>query len=132
MLSDILWTFVCFCAYVGGVVILMFVTPLLLSRDYDEGFFMAIAAADVFGGMFVFGSVAFIFALFSGVFAARLLDFFLLLGIVIVAFSLSYRCFRSPRTIKADPVSRVVASGYALFLGLAALFYLVLLFVPAG
>jgi hypothetical protein len=128
----ILWTFVCLCAYVGGVVILVKVTPLLLSRNFDEGYFMAIAAADVFGGMFVFGAVAITFALFSGTFPIRLLDFFLLLGIVIVAFGLSYRCFRSPRTIKADPVSRVVASGYALFLGLAALFYLVLLFVPAG
>ena len=132
MLSDILWTFVCFCAYVGGVVILVKVTPLLLSCNFDEGYFMAIAAADVFGGMFVFGAVAITFALFNGTFAIRLLDFFLLLGIIIVAFGLSYRCFRSPRTIKADPVSRVVASGYALFLGLAALFYLVLLFVPAG
>ena len=128
----ILWTFVCLCAYVGGVVILVKVTPLLLSRNFDEGYFMAIAAADVFGGMFVFGAVAITFALFSGTFAIRLLDFFLLLGIIIVAFGLSYRCFRSPRTIKADPVSRVFASGYALFLGLAALFYLVLLFVPAG
>jgi hypothetical protein len=128
----ILWTIVCLCAYVGGVVILVKVTPLLLSRNFDEGYFMAIAAADVFGGMFVFGAVAITFALFSGTFAIRLLDFFLLLGIVLVTFGLSYKCFRSPRTIKDDPVSRVVASGYALFLGLAALFYLVLLFVPAG
>src|SRR5437899_3097374 len=81
----------CLCAYVVGLVILMVVTTLLLSRDYDEGFFMAIAAADVFGAMFVFGSVALTFALYSGVFAVRLLDFFLLLGIVIVAFSLSSR-----------------------------------------
>jgi len=128
----ILWTIVCLCSYVGGVVILVKVTPLLLSRNFDEGYFMAIAAADVFGGMFVFGAVAITFALFSGTFAIRLFDFFLLLGIVIVTFGLSYKCFRSPRTIKAAPVSRVVASGYALFLGLAALFYLVLLFVPAG
>src|SRR6266576_1286083 len=47
---------------------------------------MAIAAADDFGGMFVFGAVAITFALFSGTFAIRLFDFFLLLGIVIVTF----------------------------------------------
>jgi len=131
-MSYVLWTLACLCVYVGGLVILMFVTPLLLSRDYDEGFFMAIAAADVFGGMFVFGSVAFIFALYSGAFAARLLDVFMLLGIVIVAFSLSYRCLRSQKAAHAHPVSRFIASGYCLFLGLAALFYLVLLFMPAG
>jgi len=110
----------------------MVVTPLLLSRDYDEGFFMAIAAADVFGAMFVFGSVALTFALYSGVFAVRLLDFFLLLGIVIVAFSLSSRCFRSQKTAQAHPVSRFAATGYCLFLGLSALFYLGLLFTPGG
>jgi hypothetical protein len=131
-MSYVLWTLACLCVYVSGLVILMIVTPLLLSRDYDEGFFMAIAAADVFGGMFVFGSVAIIFALYSGVFAARLLDFFLLLGIVIVAFSLSYRCSRSQKAVQAHPVSRFVASGYCLFLGLAALFYLGLLFMPGG
>src|SRR6266516_3140482 len=116
----ILWTIVCLCSYVGGVVILVKVTPLLLSRNFDEGYFMAIAAADVFESMFVFGAVAITFALFSGTFAIRLLDFFLLLGIVIVTFDLSYKCFRSPKIIKTDPVSRVVASKYALFLGLAA------------
>jgi hypothetical protein len=128
----ILWTFVCLSAYVGGLVILVRVTPLLLTRTYDEGYFMAIAAADVFGGMFVFGAVAITFGLFSGMFFIRLIDCFLLLGIVIVAFNLSYRCFRSRKAAKAHPVSRVIASGYSLFLGLAALFYLVLLFVPGG
>ena len=131
-MSYVLWTLACLCAYVVGLVILMFVTPLLLSRNYDEGFFMALAAADVFGAMFVFGSVAFIFALYSGAFAARLLDVFMLLGIDIVAFSLSYRCLRSQKAAHAHPVSRFIASGYCLFLGLAALFYLVLLFMPAG
>src|SRR5256885_6878207 len=51
--------------------ILVKVTPLLLSRPYDEGLFMAIAAGDVFGGLFVFGAVALTFALFSGSFAIR-------------------------------------------------------------
>src|SRR5438445_8528228 len=117
-MSNLFWTLACLCAYIGGLIVLVRVTPLLLIRRYDEGYFMAIAAADVFGGMFVFGAVAITFALFSGTFAIRLLDFFLLLGIVIVAFGLSYKCFRSPSTIKADPVSSVVVSGYALFLGL--------------
>jgi len=128
----ILWTFMSFCAYVSGLVILVKVTPLLLTRTYDEGYFMAIAAADVLGGMFVFAAVAITFGLFSGMFVIRLIDCFLLLGIAIIAFNLSYRCIRSRRAVKAHPVSRVIASGYSLFLGLAALFYLVLLFVPGG
>ena len=51
----VLWTFACLCAYAGGVVILVKVTPLLLSHTFDEGFFMAIAAADIFGGMLFLG-----------------------------------------------------------------------------
>ena len=128
----VLWTLTCLCAYIGGLVILVKVTLLLLSRNFDEGYFMAIAAADVLGGMFVFGAVAITFSLFSGVFAIRLVDFFLLLGIVIVAFMLSYRCFRPRSASKAHPISRFGASGYCLFLGLAALCYLGLLFVPGG
>src|SRR5439155_277208 len=79
----------------GGLIILVRVTPLLLIRRYDDGYFMAIAAADVFGGLFVFSAVAVTFALFSGGFAVRLLDFFLLLGIVIVALIMSYRSYYS-------------------------------------
>jgi hypothetical protein len=128
----VLWTLACLCAYAGGVVILVKVTPLLLSHTFDEGFFMAVAAADVFGGMFVFGAVAVTFALFSGTFSIKLLDFFLLLGIIIVAFRLSYRCFRLRKAVKVHLVSSIVAGTYTLFLGLAASLYLVLLFVPAG
>lgn len=128
----VLWTLACLCAYAGGVVILVKVTPLLLSRTFDEGYFMALAAADVFGGMFVFGAVAITFALFSGTFSIKLLDFFLLLGIIIVAFSLSYRCFRLRNAVKVHLVSSIVAGTYTLFLGLAASLYVILLFVPTG
>jgi hypothetical protein len=128
----VLWTFACLCAYAGGIVILVKVTPLLLLYTFDEGYFMAIAAADIFGGMFVFGAVAITFALFSGTFSIKLLDLFLLLGIIMVAFSLSYRCFRLRRAVKVHFVSSIGACLYTLFLGLAASLYLILLFVPAG
>src|SRR5438874_2270444 len=81
------------------------VTPRLFLHRYDEGYFMAIAAADIVGGMFVFGAVAVTFALFSGTFAVRLLDFFLLLGILIVALRMSYRSFYARRGAKAQHVS---------------------------
>src|SRR5256885_11600525 len=130
-MSYLFWTLACLCVYIGGLAILVRVTPLLLIRRYDDGYFMSIAAADVFGGMFVFGAVAVTFALFSGTFAVRLLDFFLLLGILIVALRMSYRSFYARRAAKAQRVSRMVASVYCLLLGLAALFYLVLLFIPS-
>jgi len=71
------------------------------------------------------------FALFSGGFAVRLLDFFLLLGIVIVALIMSYRSYYSRRPRRVQPASRIIASIYCLLLGLAALLYIGLLFVPS-
>lgn len=130
-MSNLVWTLACLCAYIGGLVILVRVTPLLLVRRYDDGYFMAIAAADVVGGLFVFGAVAVTFALFSGVFAVRLLDFFLLLGILIVALVMSYRSYYLRRSRRVQAASRIMASVYCLLLGLAAIFCIGLLFVPS-
>jgi len=126
----VLWTIACLFAYVAGLVILIRVTPLLLARAYDEGLFMAIAAVDVFGGIFAFGAVAITFALFSGMFAIRVLDFLLLLGIAIVAGRMSYRSYRPRRIVNPYLVSRIVAGSYCLLLLLASVFYLGLLFTP--
>lgn len=130
-MSNLVWTLACLCAYIGGLVILVRVTPLLLVRRYDDGYFMAIAAADIVGGLFVFGAVAVTFALFSGVFAVRLLDFFLLLGILIVALVMSYRSYYLRRSRRVQAASRIMASVYCLLLGLAAIFCIGLLFVPS-
>ena len=126
-MSYVLWTLACLVAYVCGLITLVKVTPLLLARSYDEGLFMVIAAGDVFGGLFVFGAVALTFALFSGTFAIRVLDFLLLAGIIIVSARLSYTCFRS-RMIRKNRASCIVAGSYCLLLVLAALYYTVLLF----
>src|SRR5947199_1837350 len=103
-MSYVLWTLACLIAYVCGLIILVKVTPLLLSRSYDDGLFMAIAAGDVFGGLFVFGAVTLTFALFNGTFAVRVLDCLLLLGIIIVCARLSYASFhlRMARINKAS------------------------------
>jgi hypothetical protein len=130
-MSYLFWTLACLCVYIGGLVILVRVTPLLLIRRYDDAYFMAIAAADVLGGICVFGAVAVTFALFSGVFAVRLLDFFLLLGILIVTLIMSYRSYYSRRFRRVQAASRIMASVYCLLLGLAALLYIGLLFVPS-
>src|SRR5579863_3419773 len=78
-----LWTLLSLVVYVGGLVILVWVTPHLLVRSSDEGLFMGIAAADIFGGMLAFGAVTITFGIFSGNFGSRVLDFFLLIGILI-------------------------------------------------
>jgi len=129
-MSYVLWTLAALIAYIGGLIILVKVTPLLLTRSYDEGMFMAIAAGDVFGGLFVFGAVTLTFALFSGSFAIRVLDFLLLVGIIVVSARLSYTSFRSSM-LKKNRASSMIAGSYRLVLVLAALYYLVLLFTPA-
>src|SRR5260370_42476089 len=92
-MSNLFWTLACLCAYIGGLIILGRVTPLLLIRRYDDGYFMAIAAADVFCGIFVFGAVAGRFSFFSWGFCVRLLDFFFLFSIGVVALLMFFWSF---------------------------------------
>ena len=128
----VLWMFACLIGYGAGLFILWKVTPLLIVRAYDEGLFMAIMALDIFGGIFVFGAVAVTFALFSGNIPIRTLDFILLVGILIMGASMSFRSFRPYRVNGTKFVSRMVAGAYCLALALAAIFYLVLLFSPVN
>ncbi len=128
----VLWTLLCLIAYIGGLVILVWVTPYLLARSYDEGLFMGIAAADVFGGMLAFGAVAITFGIFSGNFGSKVLDFVLLIGILIVGGRMSLRSFRSRYFSGTYRSSCIVAGSYGVFLALAALFYIVMLFVPSS
>ncbi len=125
-----LWTCVCLIAYVGGLIILTRVTPLLLTRSYDEGLFMAIAAGNIVGGLFVFGAVTVTFGLFNGNIGIRVLDFFLLVGIIIVAARLSLGSFWARKT-KTITSSRVAAGTYCLALVLVSLYFIILLFTPA-
>ena len=131
-MSFALWTIACLVGYVAGLIILVRVTPLIPVRSYDEGLFMAIMAIDIFGGIFTFGAVAVTFALFSGNFPIRILDFFLLVGILIVGARMSYSSFRPHRLKNTYLASRIVAGAYCLALAVAALFYLVLLFTPVS
>src|SRR5947209_20508519 len=129
-MQQFLLTLACLVAYAGGLVILVKVTPMLLSLSFDEGMFMGIAAADVFGAILIFGAVGVTFALFNGNIPIRVLDFLLLVGILIVGIRMSLRSFRS-RTIKGTfPVSRVVAGSYCFAVFVAALYLIVWLFLP--
>ncbi len=122
-----LWTCICLVAYVGGLIILAQVTPQLLTRSYDEGLFMAIAAADILGGLLIFGAVAVTFGIYSGNFGVRVLDFFLLIGIIVVAARLSFSSLQARRSVTITS-SRVAAGTYCLVLVLISLYFIILLF----
>jgi len=123
-MSPALWMVLSLIAYIAGVVVILKVTPRLYRLAFDEGLFMAIAAADVFGA---------IFAIFNGVFAIRMLDFFLLAGIFIVSIRMTLRSLR-PHTTWGTTfrLSRILVGCYGIFLLIASFLSLVFLFKPIG
>lgn len=126
-MSYTLWTILCLAAYIVGIVVLLMTTPRILCYSYDQPIFTGFAVLEVIGGLCVFGAVTITYGLFSGSFAIKLLDFLLLLGILIVGSSLSYRSFRSRRR-EAIRATRIIVSIFCLLLALAALYYLAVLF----
>jgi len=113
--------------YVGGLVIIIRVTPRLLSHTFDEMFFMGGAALDILGGLLAFGAIVLTFAMFNGAFPIRALDFLLLIGILVITARTALYCIR-PR-VGVTAVSRVLAGGYGFFLAAASVFYIVQLFI---
>jgi hypothetical protein len=126
-----LWTLTSLVAYACGLVLVTLVTPRLLTRSFYEEWFMGFAVLDVIGGMLAFGAVAVTFAIFSGAFAIRVLDFLLLLGMLIVSARMSYRSFRPRKRVSTYRPSRIGAGIYCLLLFVTALYCMGLLFVPA-
>src|SRR2546425_3155309 len=124
----VLWTLASLIAYAGGLIVIMRVTPLLLSRSFDELWFTGIAVIDIIGAILAFGAVVVTYSLFSGNFAVKVLDFLLLAGIVFVAGRTSFTCFQAGADAKTALVSRITATGYGLFFLLPALYYIVQLF----
>jgi len=129
-MSPALWTILSLLAYIAGVAIILKVTPRLYRLAFDEGLFMAIAAADVFGAIFTFGAVGITFAVFNGAFAIKVLDFFLLAGIFIVSIRMTLRSLRPRSTWGTFRLSRILVGAFGIFLLLAAFFSLLLLFKP--
>jgi len=123
-----LWTLASLIAYAGGLLIIMRVTPLLLPRSFDELRFTGIAVIDIIGAILAFGAVVVTYSLFSGNFAVKVLDFLLLIGIAFVAGRTSLICFRARAGTQPLLVSRITATGYGLFLVLAAFYYIAQLF----
>lgn len=134
-MSPIPLTILCLLAYVGGIVLLWKVTPRLLRHKFDEMSFMGIAAADILGGLLVFGAVGVMFALFNGALGIRIFDFILLAIIAGVSGRLAYRSFfpwRNPNPLRgseAEKPSSILAGSYCVLLVVAALYTLVMMFV---
>jgi hypothetical protein len=129
----VLGTLASLIAYIGGLFIVIKVTPLLLFRQYDEGLFMGIAAADIVGGILAFAAVMVTFALFNGTqnVITRVFDTVLLVGIFLIAVRMSLHSIR-PRTVAGTfLVSRILAGSFCLLLILAAIYAIVLLFLPS-
>lgn len=116
-------------AYVAGVYVLLRITPMLLRRQYDEGLFMGIAAADILGALLAFGGIIIPLALFNGALPVRILGVLLLIGILIVATRLTRRSFQ-PHVMRGTfRSSRIIAGSYSIFLIVAAVYYIVQIFV---
>jgi hypothetical protein len=125
----VLWTLASLVTYTGGLIMIMRITPLLLPRSFDEPWFTGIAVIDIIGAILAFGAVVVTYSLFSGAFAVRVLDFLLLVGIAFAAGRTAFTCFRAHAGTQTLLVSRITATGYGIFLVLAALYYIVQLFV---
>ncbi|HVB71929.1 MAG TPA: hypothetical protein VNE38_00090, partial [Ktedonobacteraceae bacterium] len=109
--------------------LLLKVTPLLLRHNFDEGYFMGLAAADIFGGLLVFGPVGVIFAENNGTLTARVFDVIMLLIIGIVSLRIAYRSFRPHYMMNVLRVSGIVVGGYFLLLLVLTIYALVLMFM---
>jgi len=90
---------------------------------------MGLAALDILGALLAFGAIVVTYFLFSGNIGVRALDFLLLLGILIVAMRTTLRSFHPRRTAVTFVASRILAGSYCILLIIAALCYIVLLFI---
>ncbi len=125
----VLWVLVSLVGYAAGVFVLLRVTPMLLRRRYDEGFFMGIAALDIFGALLAFAGIIVPLLLFSGALGIRIFAVLLLLGILFVAVRLALRSFQPRITAGTFRVSRIIAGSYSIFLVLASLYYVIQIFI---
>lgn len=130
-MQHVIWTLIGLVAYICGLVIIVAVTPRLWRLRFDEGLFMATAAADVLGGILVFAPIGITFALFNGTFGIKALDFLLLVGIFIVGLRMSLRSFRTRYKGGTFQLSRIIVGSYSLLLVAAAVYSIVLLFVSS-
>lgn len=126
-----LWVMGSLVAYIGGLVTIWQVTPRLLGRSYDEGMFMAIAALDIVGALLAFGAVVVTLFLFNGAIGIKILDFILLVGILLLGLRMALFSLRPRLLTNTVRISRIIACIYCLCLALAALYYIIQMFIPS-
>jgi hypothetical protein len=130
-MSYFLWIVGSLIAYIGGLVVILRVTPRLLASSYDEGLFMGIAALDILGALLAFGAVVITFALFNGAIGVRVLDFLFLFGILLVGLRMAWMSYRPRLMARTFYTSRIITGVYCLCLAIAAIYYIIRMFTPA-
>ncbi|GCF11470.1 hypothetical protein [Dictyobacter arantiisoli] len=128
-MSNFLWVLLSIIAYIAGLYIMLKTTPMLLARSYDEGLFMAIAAADILGAILAFGGIVIMYAIFNANVVIRVIDFLLLIGVLLITARLAMFCLR-PRYIQGtNKISRILSGIYCIFLAVASVYYMIQLIV---
>ncbi|WP_201362347.1 hypothetical protein [Dictyobacter formicarum] len=103
-------------------------TPMLLARSYDEGLFMAIAAADILGAILSFGGIIVMLAVFNANIVIKIIDFLLLIGVMLITARLAMFSLRPRYAIGTNRISQVVTGLYCICLVVAAVYCMVQLF----
>jgi len=121
-------------AYIAGLILLFRIAPILVKRSFDDPLFIAVAAVAILGAMLTFGAVGVTYNVFSGNIPIRVLDALLLIVLLIATIRMA-RSALSPRYgigIGTSRISRILAGSFFIVLTIAALYVLVLLFVPTS
>jgi len=127
-MSYVLLALLSIIAYIGGLAVMLKTTPMLLARSYDEGLFMAIAAADILGAILAFGGIIALYAIFNAHIIVKVVDFLLLIGVLLITGRLALFCLRPSYVKGANRLSRVLAGAFCLCLAAAAVYYMIQLF----
>jgi hypothetical protein len=127
-MSPVVVTILSLISYIGGLVVLLRVTPLLLKRRFDEGIFMGFAAAVIIGGLLVFAPVDVIFGEFNGALTVRIFDTMLLVIIGIVSLRIAYRSLRPHYMRDVIRISGVLVGSFYLLLLVLAGYAIVFIF----
>lgn len=124
--------FGCTITYSAGLVLLVKIMPGLLKRAYDDALFIGVAALAILGAMLAFGSIGITFDIFNGTLFVRLFDALLLLILLLITLRTAMGAFRPRYGIGVGTyrMSRIMAGSFFLALACAAIYVLVLLFLP--
>jgi len=124
-----LLTLGCIAAYLGGLFLLVRVTPGLLTRAFDEALFIGVAAAAIFGAMLIFGAIGVIEAVANGAFPARVLGVLLLIVQGVITLRVGLSTLRQSEHIAARiyRTSRIMTGIFFFALTAASLVVLVLM-----